>query len=259
MRLSVYYRISDKGNPKEKLPRGDKFSCLRNAVKEFGNENIHVIADNCTVETVQFIKNLGLSVEETSLGNSGSFAYMLDKIISLHNPEDFVYLLEDDYLHLPGSKKIILEGLQIGDYVTLFDHPDKYLLTRENGNHFNYHKLQKTRLYLTETTHWRETNSTTMTFACRVQTLHDNYHIWRKNTRTKIPDDFWAFAEITQRNFSDVFLFFTLLNKRMFLILLKNWLLRKKTKKLISSVPAFSTHTEVKTVSPIVDWSSASV
>ena len=45
--LHVIYRISDKGNPKPKLSNGGKWDCLFNAVKEFGAENFHVIADNC--------------------------------------------------------------------------------------------------------------------------------------------------------------------------------------------------------------------
>jgi hypothetical protein len=102
MKLSVYYRISDKGNPKEKLSNGDRFSCLRNAVKEFGAESIHVICDNCSEQTLDFVRSFtehGITMEETSLGNSGSFIYMIDTIIKKLSPYDFVYLLEDDYLH----------------------------------------------------------------------------------------------------------------------------------------------------------------
>ena len=33
--LHVIYRISDKGNPKPKLPNGGKGDCLRNAVNIF--------------------------------------------------------------------------------------------------------------------------------------------------------------------------------------------------------------------------------
>jgi hypothetical protein len=256
MNLFVYYRISDKGRPKEKLPNGDKFSCLLNAIKEFKRENITVIADNCEPETVEFIKKNSLEFEETHLGNSASFLYMIKNIIQKHRPEDVVYLLEDDYLHRPGSRDIILEGLDIADYVSLYDHPDKYLLSSNGGNSFNYKELHATRLYSTKGTHWRETNSTTMTFACRVQTLKSDFNIWKKNTKTNIPDDFYAFLEITQNSFFDVVLFFLLLRKRIFIILLKNWFSRKKVKRLISPVPAMATHTEVKTLAPVINWYS---
>ena len=261
MNLFVFYRISDKGNPKEKLPNCDKFSCLKNAVNVFGAENFHVIADNCEPATIDFIKSFsakGLTLEETSLGNSGSFMYMADKIIKTLNKDDFVYLLEDDYIHKPDSKKIILEGLQIADYVTLYDHPDKYRLDTNGGNHFNHKKLQRTRLYLTESTHWRECNSSTMTFACKVQTLIDNHKIWKKYTKGSVPRDNLAFYEISQCSLKDMFSFLFRFNKRIFLILFRNQFRRGKIKKIISALPACSTHAETKFISPVVDWKTFS-
>jgi hypothetical protein len=253
MNLYVYYRISDKGNPKEKLANGDKFSCLLNAINEFGNEHLLVIADNCLPRTLAFIRQQSVSCEETSLGNSASFMYMIDKIIEERQPSDRVYLLEDDYLHLPHSRKVILEGLLIADYVTLYDHPDKYRLFAESGNPFNYKQLQKTRLYLTPTTHWREINSTTMTFACKVETLKDDYAVWAKNTQRKIPRDLIAFVEISQNHFPDLLWAFRKHNK-IFKVLLSNWLHRKKTKKILSPIPSLSTHTEQQFLAPLIDW-----
>jgi hypothetical protein len=133
MPLYIYYRISDKGNPKDKLPWADKYFCLLNALQKFGNENFYIIADNCSSKTIDFIKSQQVLIEETSLGNSASFLYMIDKIIKNHNPDDYVYLLEDDYIHLPNSKRILLEGLEIADYVSLYDHPDKYCLESSGG------------------------------------------------------------------------------------------------------------------------------
>ncbi|MDR1700991.1 MAG: hypothetical protein LBR68_07345 [Lachnoclostridium sp.] len=119
MNLDIYYRISDKGNPKEKIPQADKFSCIRNIIHEFGSDTIHIIADNCTTETVSFIKGLSISHEETSLGNSGPFIYMISTIIKKHKETDYVYLVEDDYIHLGGSRSVLEEGLAIADYVII--------------------------------------------------------------------------------------------------------------------------------------------
>jgi hypothetical protein len=258
MALFVYYRVSDKGNPKEKISGADKFSCLRNALKEFGNENFHIIADNCSKETVEFIKscvdNKLISFEETSLGNAASFLYMIDLIMQKHRVDDWVYLIEDDYIHRSGSKNVLLEGLEIADYVTLYDHPDKYRLEAENGNPFNYRRFQKTRVYVTKGAHWRETNSATMTFACGVKALKEDRDIWIKYNKERIPDDFHAFMEITQNSFFYMLSFFLRRRKKEFLILLKNFITGKKTKKLLSVIPSYATHAETAWIAPVVDW-----
>src|SRR5690606_31273812 len=178
-KIYVYYRISDKGNVKLKLPNADKFSCLINAVNEFGKENIFVTADNCNEETINFIEKIGLDYEITNLGNSKSFMYIIDRILKERGHSDYIYLLEDDYLHRKGSRKVLIEGLQLAEYVTLYDMPDKYMLSKRGGNLFNKRKLQKSRVYFTGSTHWREVNSTTMTFACKAETLGKDYKIWK--------------------------------------------------------------------------------
>jgi hypothetical protein len=255
MNLYVFYRLSDKGNQKDKLPYSDKHKCLLNALYVFGKKNFHVIADNCLPETINFIRGQQVSFEETALGNSPSFVYMVDKIIKNYDPKDAVYLLEDDYIHRPGSLAVLLEGLEIAEYVTLYDHPDKYFLeSTGRGNPYNNRNIQSSRLYLTANTHWRETNSTTMTFACRIQTLAEDYAVWRKYTITKNPKDFWAFTTLTQNNFNDMVSFFKRRRKIEFLILFNNWIRNKEMRRLISSIPAYSTHTDINFISPLVNW-----
>jgi hypothetical protein len=258
--LVVYYRISDKGNQKKKLPHADKFTCLLNAIKEFGAENLFVIADNCQQTTVDFLRKRQLDFVETSLGVQGVFMYMMEKILGCQkDPNDVIYFLEDDFLHLPGSKSILFEGLEISDYVTLYDHPDKYWYEADQGNFFNYKKLQKTRLYITKSVHWREINSTVMTFACRIKTLEDDYKIWRTYCVTKKRSDFLTFVRITQNFYSKIVLCIILLisgRYNWFNIIIYNMLLfgNKGTKKLISSVPAYATHTELATIAPVRNW-----
>lgn len=259
MNLYVYYRISDKGRPKEKLAYADKFTCLSNAVRTFGLEYFYVLADNCSESTIDFIESLGISYEKTALGNSASFIYMMDIILEKHKPDDRVYLIEDDYLHLKNSKQILHEGLEIADYVSLYDHPDKYFLKKDGGNPFNYRRLQKTRIYITKSVHWRETNSTTMTFACRTKTLREDRKIWKKYCGTsKTPKDFYAFITLTTRGFGEMCKLIPQFknHKREVLILFINFILRRKTRRLISVIPAHATHTEINWIAPGVNWES---
>ncbi|GHU87877.1 hypothetical protein FACS189476_04030 [Spirochaetia bacterium] len=254
--LYIYYRISDKGRPKDKLPYADKIACLLNAIREFGKKNFYIIADNCSPETITIIRSEGIMFEETSLGNSASFIYMMDKIIHDRMPDDAIYLIEDDYIHRRGGG-IVLEGLSIADYVTLYDHPDKYWLESAQGNPFNHKQIQKTRLYITNSTYWRETNSSTMTFACRMRTLREDYQIWKKFCSIdKTPKDFHAFMAITQNSFSDMVSFFLQGKRRRgeFKILLKNILTRRKVKRLVSSIPAYATHTDTAFIAPFINW-----
>ena len=85
--LRVVYRISDKGNPKPKLPNGGKRNCLLNAMKEFGAENFHVIADNCSAETIAALKSTGLEFEPTANGNAGTCRYIFEQVIDRYSPE----------------------------------------------------------------------------------------------------------------------------------------------------------------------------
>lgn len=252
--MKVYYRISDKGNPKEKIPQADKISCLKNACNEFGSGNIYVIADNCLPITIEAIRKMGLDYEETTLGNSESFRYMATKVICDNKGDDSVYLLEDDYFHLPGSRMILEEGLLIADYVTLYDHPDKYVLAKDNGNPMNFADLKKTRIQITKSSHWMDVTSTTMTFACKVRTLMEDLPVWLRYTVTRNPKDFRAFVELTQNRICEAFLFLLRNKKRLAFVIMKNFLTKKKMRRVVSAIPAQATHAERKYLAPIVNW-----
>lgn len=258
--LHVYYRISDKGNPKVKLPSASKFSCFENAVREFGRERIFVIADNCTESTIAFIKDQGVPFVETSLGNSASFRHMLSLIKNERTPDEYVYLLEDDYIHLPGSRALLLEGLEIGDYATLYDHPDKYLLCSEGGNPINQKTLAPARIFITKGGHWRTINSTTMTFACKVATLIEDADVWEKHTAGRNPKDFNAFIELGAHGRSWFPFLAMLMNgkRKIALRLLRRFLSGRKRRVLLSALPARATHAELRWLSPVVDWSGKS-
>jgi hypothetical protein len=129
----------------------------------------------------------------------------------------------------------MLEGIQIGDYVSLYDHPDKYLPPEQGGNPLVKDGGENTKLLLTRSSHWKVTNSTTMTFATRVQTIQEDQAIWWKYTQKNTPQDFKAFAELCGHTF------------------LKNKITSPK-RKLISCLPSRATHIELKHLAPLTDW-----
>ncbi len=231
--LKVLYRISDRGNTKDKLPNATKKRCLENALRAFGSEHIFVFADNCEIETISMIRDLGVEPTVLSLGNTKSWRHIVEFAIERFTEDQPVYFLEDDYFHTPSPAPVILEGLAISEYVTLYDHPDKYLDPSSGGpNPYIRGGGESTRVYLTKATHWKETNSTTMTFATTVKIINEDKEIWWKFTSHPQPNDFGAFRR--------------LLSKRI-------WETRKP-RKLISALPGLATHAETQWLSPLFDW-----
>ena len=234
--VKVYYRLSDHGYQKVKPDYIDNEKCLNNFLRNFMelkntdlvySDDITIIADNVGDETFDWLSSKKINVERTQLGSGAqSFNYVLDKAVKLDD-DTIVYFIEDDYLHLPNSRKILIEGISLGaDYVSLYDHPDKYINANQGGNPFIEDGGEETKVYRSESCHWKLTNSTTMTFASRVKTLKEDLGIMKTWTIGTYPDDFKMFLE-----------------------------LRDNGRTLITPLPGYSTHGETQWLSPFTDWS----
>jgi hypothetical protein len=227
--MKVIYRISDAGYKKEKPDYINNGNCLKNAVRVFNGVDWSIIADNISPETNDMIQKYKSRdyIYYASIGHgAGTFNLALDE--ALQSPDDeIIYFIENDYLHKPGSQQILEEGFELGaSFVSLYDHPDKYLSPSKGGNPYCDGGAEDTRVYLTKSTHWKITNSTTMTFAAKVSTLKRVEHILRKYTQGSYPDDFKMFLE-----------------------------LREQGELLITPIPGYSTHGESAWLSPLTDWS----
>ncbi|MCG6188444.1 glycosyltransferase family 2 protein [Maribellus maritimus] len=219
-RVNIIYRISDAGYKKRKPDYINNENCLANAVKNFPltQHNWVIIADNCCDATLTIIEKYipKENIKIVSIGHgAGTFNLALDIALGLGKNE-VVYFLENDYIHRSNASKVLGEGFCLDDdgYFTLYDHPDKYYIRERSIMHF------------TKSTHWRESNSTTMTFATKVKTLKCDEKVLRKWTKGKHPLDWQMFLELKY------------FNKR----------------KLYSSVPGYSTHGETIWLSPVIDW-----
>jgi hypothetical protein len=234
-KVHVFYRLSDGSYDKSKPPYINNENCLRNFVQQFGEERIHLIADNVQDSTWNKIRTTypTLRCGRTSFGNgAASFNHALDLALKLPSDEG-VYFVEDDYLHREGSYDVLVEGLELGtDYVTLYDCPDTY----DGENTPRYFEEvnptvegggEITKVFLTKTCHWKLTNSATMTFAAPVKMLRKDEAILRKWTAKSHPQSFWMFME-----------------------------LREAGRSLVNPLPGFATHGENKWLCPLVDWSS---
>jgi hypothetical protein len=226
--MKIIYRISDAGYNKVKPDYINNELCLKNAVNVFNDAEWSIIADNTSAETNSMIelyipKN---HINHVSIGHgAGTFNLALDEALQ-HSDDEIIYFIENDYLHKPESQKIIQEGFGLGaSFVSLYDHPDKYLDPTRGGNPYCEGGAEDTRVYLTNSCHWKITNSTTMTFAAKVSTLKRVESILRKHTSTSHPNDFQMFLEL--RNLNEL---------------------------LITSIPGYSTHGETAWLSPLTEW-----
>jgi hypothetical protein len=231
--IKVVYRISDAGYNKVKPLYINNANCLQNAVRVFGKENFQVIADNVSEETKRIIRQSGdiedEQIDYVSVGHgAGTFNLALDWALK-QDEETLVYFLENDYIHKPNSDKILLEGIALGaDYVSLYDHPDKYIPANRGGNPFvDVDGGEITKIYLSESCHWKLANSTTMTFAGKVKSLKRDEEILRKWTNMgDYPRDFDMFLELRDNGVA-----------------------------LMTPIPGHSTHGETAWLSPLTDWS----
>jgi hypothetical protein len=145
----------------------------------------------------------------------------LDYICSqTFEPNNFIYTLENDYLHtdhwIENTRDICQSKIKF-DYLTLYDHGDKY----EHNTAFlrRYFNL-KSKLYVCKKLHWRTMSSTCFSFITSPEILKH---------------DAWIF-----KNFHDMKAFTILRNL--------------KRRILLSAIPGQSTHCMSDYLSPAIDW-----
>tara|TARA_R110000772_G_scaffold44960_2_gene103212 strand:- start:2651 stop:3349 length:699 start_codon:yes stop_codon:yes gene_type:complete len=228
--MRIIYRISDTGYNKVKPDYITNENCLANATKEFDDVIWSVIADNVSSDTNDMIQKYVTRdcILYTEKGNgAATFNLALDEALTYEDDET-IYFIENDYLHKPGSQKTIQEAFELGaDFVSLYDHPDKYV---DGVNHYVEEGGEITKVFLSKSCHWKLTNSTTMTFAAKVGTLKKYESILRKYTSTTHPDDFKMWVE-----------------------------LRKQEASLITPLPGYATHGETAWLSPLNNWKKTSI
>lgn len=224
----VIYRYCDR-NSETNLLDITKEHCLKNFKKTIGFYNLIFIADSCKNFPDYLIKKYLISdisakdIHITNEGNSGSLKFAFELAFQF-NDDDIVYFVEDDFLHHPdASRKLIIEGLEKADYVSLYDHADKY---KKGVNPYVDDFGEETKVFLTKSSHWKFTNSTVQTFATKVFTLREDKEIlYKYNFNGDRPDSFSTFRD-----------------------------LKEKGRKLATPIPGKATHCHSPWESPLIDW-----
>lgn len=189
--MKLYYRISDNSYKKTKLIGTNKKNCLENFLKCFKDlSKITILADNCNDSTIEHINSFKLDTIISNYGNAGSLNHAIDLVVEECPEDELVYFCEDDYLHQEIAPILLEEGIQRADYVTLYDHPDKYT-PQYNGGEFS-------KVIKTNSRHWRYTISTCMTFGVKVKTLKEDIDVWKKHINGDHPHDHLIFSELNK-------------------------------------------------------------
>lgn len=179
MNIYIYYRHTT--NTQTSSDRPSWFNheyCFKNLLKTIAdNDNIHLtLALDGDIKS-DFTKNYAnhFKLFQTNYNSSlQSYRALLEYIKTEPiESNDLIYFLENDYLHVPNWVSKINElfmtykGL---DYVSLYDHNDKYLLPM-------YENLVS-KIFTTTTHHWRTTPSTCGSFIITKQLFDKDYDIW---------------------------------------------------------------------------------
>ena len=218
--FKVFYRTSTKFG-RHPIESVDSFLTIKTILQSFSKDEIVCICDNATNLQNGFFSDQFNYAYITKLGNCGSFRLAVKLAIAALHPASIYYFVEDDHLHLPDQKKFLIEGLKYFDFVSLYDHPDKYFDP-------TYQQLRR-RIVWTPMGHFAESPSTVMTFACSAETLRRALPILLDDRLTgpnlKIPLDHAMFIALGEAGFS-----------------------------LGTALPGRSTHCERNFLSPGIDW-----
>ena len=118
-----------------------------------------------------------------------SGALMWDYIHNNLNVHNIIYIIEDDYMHLPNWPIVLEDIFTIYNdihYTCLYDHPDKYSPR---------YKGLKSQIIIGRHCHWRTVPSSCGTFAFKGQTLFEDFTIHRNNL-----GDYNKFIKLAEKN-----------------------------------------------------------
>lgn len=218
--FTVFFRTSRKCGKNTFAPLSSGLT-LKSLLRSFSPSEIVCICDNVADAQYRFFASHLPCVYKTARGNCGSFRLAV-RLANLH-PAHIYYFVEDDHLHLPEQKRWIKEGLNFFDFVSLYDHPDKYLAPM-------YDDLRR-KIVFTAIGHFASAPSTVMTFACKEEVLNSAAPIMLKEKFTGLslpwPNDHDMFIHLLGKGYT-----------------------------LGTSIPGRSTHCESGLLSPGIDWNS---
>lgn len=225
MKIKILYsHLNVTGTDYKVRPRWFDFEkCFQNLLLTSQNMEIHVIFDITRGDLKQnWISKYGTQclIHEIQGGSMDKAAVEMYKIAKeLSNDmddNDLFYFLENDYLHVNGwDKKVInlFETFQGLNYISLYDHNDKYFLPMYND--------LVSKIFVTNTHHWRTVPSTCGSYIINKSIFLEDY-----KTHTSLMGDHNKWLALTET----------------------------KGRFVITPLPGLSTHCMEGLMSPTINW-----
>lgn len=158
--MTIYYRVSPYLS-RNKNPLGDNKlhiiqTCFESFKNALGNQKVYILSDNLSEKQLKIFE--GFNIIQANSGNIGSFQHQLE-LASQLDPEEKVFLIEDDYLWVPGAIDLVERSLDVLPIVSPYDHPGHYIEDR--------FKHQERKIVLIDNHTYRSAPSNTLTFATK--------------------------------------------------------------------------------------------
>lgn len=237
--INIFYRLSVSDKPETRPNWFSKELCFKSFLLSLSRiklYNLKIIVDGnfdlFNIKKIMSDLNICGNIENISIKeNSGSFLYSIEKSFNL-NSNDMVYFSEDDYLYTSEAFKKLENLLKENfyDYITLYDHPVRYASIYKFGLDI---PNKKETIFISENHHWRTQESTCMTFASKVKTLKEDFHIFKIYLKDKVPQDRYLFRKLQG---------------------LKDYEDNSPNRILIGPIPSLITHCHKDWLAPIVNW-----
>jgi hypothetical protein len=146
----------------------DKLKCYKSVWdmtdKDPSTFSMHVIYDGYRTALLDYIEGMRVSDCAIYKVNKGGYESINDQYdLADKLTGDWIYFCEDDYLHAPDAARVMLEGANRFELLSLYDHLDRYTRTDDRTT-------GRETMALTSSCHWRTAESTCHTWAVRRDT-----------------------------------------------------------------------------------------
>lgn len=266
--LAVAIRIYPGISKEPVFFQDSKFTMVENTLMSFlrgiGGLRVkfYLLLDHCPIEYYQLVEKLLADQEfqiveiEGKGGNQITFDRQIDLLLAQNDSENIMFV-EDDYLYTKGAIEDSVRFLQTEgvDFVSPYDHMDYYTMWLHN------HPVN---IRFFEGRHWREANSTTLTFLTTKSVLRKTQRYFRtfskKNWDCSI---FWTLCKYHIFSLRTIIKFarFAIKGDTFFIkAWLRTWyftpLANIFTRKyyLWTPIPSGATHLQEGGLAPNIDW-----